>query len=68
MSMSAYRIGDKVYLIHTFQAADPTLPRTLPIGSPSLTLAEARKLSDQIYAAAAKASETHRSPKQETAG
>ncbi len=53
MSMSAYRIGSKVYLIHTENPADPVAPRTLPIGSPSFTLPEARRLAAQIIEAAA---------------
>ena len=52
--ISAYRISDHVYLVNTRDVADPELPRTLPIGSPRLTLDEARRLADQIIAAAAK--------------
>lgn len=52
--ISAYRISDHVYLVSTNTVADPELPRTLPIGSPRLTLDEARALADQIVAATAK--------------
>lgn len=52
--ISAYRISDHVYLVSTRDVADPELPRTLPIGSPRLTLEEARRLCDQIIAAVAK--------------
>ncbi len=54
MSMSAYRIGKKVWLVHTEQAAHAELPQNLPIGSVVLTTDEAASLAYQILAAASK--------------
>ena len=50
--ISAYRIGDHIYLVATDQLADPG-PPLLPMGSPRLTLSEAMDFAVQILEAVA---------------
>jgi len=54
MALSAYRLGSKIWIVATERLADPTVPRTLPVGSVVLTVPEARLLAQQIIDAAAK--------------
>jgi hypothetical protein len=51
MSLSAYAIGDKVWLVHTDSVAEPGVPNTLPIGSIILTPDEAVALKEQLVEA-----------------
>jgi len=53
--ISAYRIGDHIYLVATDQVADPGPPDLLPMGSPQLTLSEAMDFALQILEAVASA-------------
>ncbi len=53
--ISAYAIGSKVYVLSTAKAADPEMPRTLPIGSPALTAREALACAAQMKDAAEQA-------------
>jgi hypothetical protein len=51
--ISAYRIGDHIYLVGTDEVADPNPPALLPIGSTQLTLEQALLLAAQITSASA---------------
>jgi hypothetical protein len=51
--ISAYRIGDYVYIIETELVADPKLPDLLPIGSLRLDAREAMDLTLQLLEACA---------------
>lgn len=54
MSLSAYLIGDKVWIVNTDKTADPETPKTLPIGSVVLESGEALDFASQIIEAVTK--------------
>lgn len=56
MSISAYVIGGKVWLVHTEKVAQETVPATLPISSVVLTPEEVKALTAQLYECRAKIS------------
>ena len=56
MSISAYAIGGKVWLVRTETVAQKDVPTTLPIGSVVLTPDEVKALTDQLYRARAQIS------------
>lgn len=51
MSLSAYAIRDKIWLVATERVAEPDCGADPPLGSIMLTPDDAYKLSAQIYAA-----------------
>ena len=55
MSLSAYAIGGKVWIVRTDELAQSEVPKTLPIGSVILTPQEAQRLSEQLTKAGASA-------------
>ena len=56
MAISAYAIGNKVWLVSTETTAEDKVPATLPIGSIVLMPMEAWELAQQIDQAADEAS------------
>ena len=55
MSLSAYTIGERVWVVHTGTVAEESVPETLPIGSVVLTPHEAKTLGAQMIHASAEA-------------
>jgi hypothetical protein len=55
VSVSAFAIGGKVWLVGTEEVASDTIPQTLPLGSIILTPDQAVKLGAQIHDAGQRA-------------